>query len=160
MTFDAVFRHFDYGADGFVFCTAFDQYVGAPARGLNFKFAIAEEEGCAGAAFEHGIARVTKTTVGGQDVYFGVDVFAGRAVNNMSVQGAHRTLRLFEMFYNSVSRIRSNIPCSPSQSRKERLIISRACLQMPAFLLQPPGQSVVVFPGRSRFAVSFHPHLS
>ena len=87
--FDAVFRHFDYGADGFVFCTAFDQYVGAPARGLNFKFAIAEEEGRAGSAFEHGVVRVTKTAVGGQDVYFGVDVFACGAVDNMSVQGAH-----------------------------------------------------------------------
>ena len=88
--FDAVFRHFDYGADGLVFRAAFDQYVGASARGLNFKFAIAEEEGRAGSAFEHGFARVTKTAVGGQDVYFGVDVFAGRAVDNMSVQGAHR----------------------------------------------------------------------
>ena len=96
--FDAVFRHFDYGADGFVFRAAFDQYVGTPARGLHFKFAIAEEEGRAGSAFEHGVVRVAKTAVGGQDVYFGVDWFACRAVDNMSVQGAHRTLRLFEMF--------------------------------------------------------------
>ncbi len=41
-------------------------------------------------SLEHGLAWMSKTAIGGQDVNLGVDLLTGRAVNNMASQDAHR----------------------------------------------------------------------
>ncbi len=86
----AMFRHFDHRTYRFVFCAAFDQNVGAPTGSPNLEFSVAKEERGAGASLEHGLAWIGKMAIGCQYVNFGADLLAGRTVNNMSVQDAHR----------------------------------------------------------------------
>ena len=90
----AVFGHVHHRPQGLVFRSALHQNVGAPAAGANLEGSVAEEERRAGAPLEHGLTWMCKTSVRRHDVNLGVDLFTGRAVDNMPSQNAHKKLRV------------------------------------------------------------------